>query len=552
MIKLVVMLMLRNLSKLLKKEWVYLLILSIFIFLSAKAVLHTGFFRTIDDITTVRILYMLKEFSRIDLINNFPIRWSGELSHGYGYPLYLFYAPLTYYIGAILMKFFGLSHIVATKGVYIFPLIFGPLGFYWAARKKLDQLPALVGVCFYTLFPFRGFDTYSRGGVGEAWAMAFLPFMMGGIFLMEKNNKLGGVIFSFFLFLSIISHNLSGMLILGFAILYGLVFQIKNKGLWLFLILGMGMGIFFWLPSLYYLPIVKVTYSHMNTGQILNFLEPFSKFITVELPVPREARFSGIFFYIYLIGFVIWAVYKPQKNKKFFFFWGIFGLFLFFILSEPLVFFWKATLPISRILQFPWRDLILLSFALPFFTSISISLIKTPPLRYAAAFIMIAVPLIFLPTFKPKEYSYFYEYKAEDTGACATSWGDEYLPLWVKECASNPAQKTVLLTGKADLKMIKDEPANITASIHTKDKTDVIVNKYFFPGWKFLVDGKEIPINHTFSKNGIIKGSIPTGDHNLHIYYSKTPLILVSDLISLLSMIIFISVTTTFFMKKNK
>jgi hypothetical protein len=79
-----------------KKEFPSFIILLFLIFLSSKALFHHGFFRTIDDVTTVRIIHMAKELQRNEIIDNFPVRIASDLSNNYGYPIYLFYAPLTY------------------------------------------------------------------------------------------------------------------------------------------------------------------------------------------------------------------------------------------------------------------------------------------------------------------------------------------------------------------------------------------------------------------------------------------------------------------------
>lgn len=91
-----------------------------FVYLSSKAAFHSGFFRTIDDVTTVRIMYPVKELTRFSFFN-FPVRLSAELSHGYGYPLYLFYFSL---------------------------------------RQKVKPLAALSASILYCPFPYRGWDSY--------------------------------------------------------------------------------------------------------------------------------------------------------------------------------------------------------------------------------------------------------------------------------------------------------------------------------------------------------------------------------------------------------
>ncbi|MGB9706537.1 MAG: hypothetical protein ACPLXP_00470 [Microgenomates group bacterium] len=542
------------LSKIKRSEIVSLLVLGVFIFLSAKALFHPGFFRTIDDITTVRIMYLEKELKRGEWFNNFPVRWSGELSHRYGYPLYLFYAPLVYYAGALLMMIGKLSHIVATKWVYVFPLLVGPLLFYWAARQKLSRFSALIASCFYTLFPFRGYDTYIRGGVGEAWAMAFLPAMVGGLFLLEKKKRIGGLIFALFLFLSIISHNLGGLLAISFSLLFGLVFLFKNKDFWKFFLLGIGLASFFWLPSLFYLRIVKVYYSPQNIDQVFNFLVPFSKLMAVNFHFLPEDKFSGTFFYLLIFGAIVFfreSKKMKQKQKKECLFWGGIGFFLYFLLSTSSSFFWEITLPISRMMQFPWRVLIILSFVLPFIFGFCLDLIKNILLKIGAALLLIIFLLTFLPAFRPKEYSFFYEYSAEDTGPCATSWGEEYLPVWTKECPDRPPQEDLVTSGDSQIRVLKNNIVNIEAIIEGEKESELIVNRYYFPGWKVLIDGKEYPVEYKFSDWGIFKTNIPQGEHHIRVFFSKTKIMWLADMVSFISFLIFFFVATHFFLTRR-
>lgn len=424
---------LTNLGTVMKKEFTYIIILSFFIVLSSKALFHEGFFRTIDDITTVRIDYMERELKRNEW-SNFPVRLSGELSNNYGYPLYLFYAPLTYYFGAILKILLSLSSIVATKYVYVFPLIFGPFAFYLAARQKMSHFPALTAAIVFTLFPYRGTNTYLRGAVAEAWAIAFVPLALGGLFLLQKKNKFGGVLFSISLFLVLISHNLTGVLFTGFVLLYGLVFFQTNKQFWRFLILGLGMAAFYLIPMLYYLKIIRVSYLDLNTTYIFQTLEPLSELLVIRFN-QLVWRTSGVFVFI-LAGGLIYFIYEKLKGEKKLnetLFWGLSGLTLYLLLFEPAIYIWKLTSPATGILQFVWRLLSILAFIIPFFLGLLVAHIKNLYLKIALASITVIAAINFLPSFKPEAYSYFYEYKPE--GQCAsTSNQDEYLPIWVKEC----------------------------------------------------------------------------------------------------------------------
>lgn len=523
-----------------KTEIIYILILLFFIFLSSRAIFHEGFFRTVDDISVVRITYMEKELKRNNWLNNFPVRLSGELSNNYGYPLYLFYAPLTYYAGAVLKLLFPLSHIVATKYVYVFPLIFGPLAFYFAARQKMRPFPALIASIFFTLFPYRGFNTYVRGAVAEAWAISFIPFAFAGIFLLQKKKLAGGVIFSLSFFLILISHNIVGFIFLGFTLLYGLVFFLKNKDFWKYFLLGIGMSAFFLIPMLYYLKIVRVTYLDVNNTYILKTLAPIDKIFNIIIYqrafIGEELLIgvSGILFSV-IAGSLIFFGFKKYKHHKITaekLFWAISALVLYLLLFKPFEFFWQLTMPITGIFQFTWRLLSLQVFIIPFLLGICLNDIKNLFLKVVISVAVIAGCINFLANFEPEAYSYYYEYKPE--GLCATTSNqDEYLPVWVKGC---PPQKAPLeILPKGEINISDDRSLSIKADVTNNQLSELIVNKYYFPGWHVLVDGKDSLLDYSFSIDGIFKTSLSPGVHKIEVVYKKTLVMWLSDLISIIS-----------------
>lgn len=515
-----------------KKELFFIIVLAFFVFLSSRAVFHKGFFRTIDDITTVRIVYLEKELIG-NFPNNFPVRMAGELSNNFGYPLYLFYAPLTYYAGAFLMLATHLSSITATKYVYVFPLLFGPFAFYFAARLKMGRYGALVSSVIFTLFPYRGTNTYIRGAVAESWAIAFIPLAFAGLFLLCRKQKIGWPLFALSFFLVIISHNLVGAMFGAFSLLYGLFFIPGKKRFLLYFLLGLGLSAFYILPVIYYLKIIRVTFIDINKTYIFQTLEPISSLLKIEIG-KMVWRVSGFFIYILAGGLVILG-FKKLKGEKVsaeVLFWGTSGAVLYALLFEPAKFVWQIVAPVAGILQFVWRILSLLSFVIPLFFGLWFSLIAKMYLKIVLAVLVVVFSLNFLPSFKPEAYSYFYEYKPE--GLCATtSWQDEYLPIWVKGC---PAPRAPLAAGgNTKINVLENKPLNVKADIQAAKADDLIVNKFYFPGWHVYVDGKDRPLDWHFSIDGIFKTQLAPGNHRVEVVWRKTNVMWTSDLISVIS-----------------
>src|SRR3990170_5624014 len=76
---------------------------------------HRGYFSMHDDQQVVR----LYELDRALAAGQFPARWVADLGFGFGYPLFIFYPPLVYYVGEIYHLLLGTSFIDSTKLVFM-------------------------------------------------------------------------------------------------------------------------------------------------------------------------------------------------------------------------------------------------------------------------------------------------------------------------------------------------------------------------------------------------------------------------------------------------
>ncbi len=537
------MLALQNLYKnYIKKELPYLTLLIVLIILSSIAIFHEGFFRTFDDVTTVRIIDVAKELQREGWYHNFPVRLSGELSHGFGYPLYLFYGTLMYYFGALIMIIAKINHITVTKIVYVFPLIVGPLLFYVSSRFRMKPIYALIASFLYTLFPYRGYGTYIKGGVCEGWTMAFIPGLFIGLFLLEKKKPLGIILYSIFFFLSLNSHPLAGLQAVSLALLYGIFFIKDKKTFLLSTLLGLGLSAFYLIPSFYYLKILRLTYVENNTTAILDNLVPWQKLIIPNFTISTETPFSSLFLPIILLGLIL--IYLNKKNlpgKKMWplIFFGIISLTLYLLMADFAKLLWLMTLPITGVLQAPTRLFTILAFTIPFFVGLYMTFLSNKLVRLCLITVIIIIGFNSLKVFKPVEYSYFYEYSAE--GPCATTtWQDEYLPLWVKICPPKEFQENMTVDQGNKLVIIKNSPLDIEAVVVNNKPSDLVVHRYYFPGWNIYVDGNKSKLDYTFSPYGIFKTKIPEGAHKVRAVYRKTPVMKIADLISLISIIVFL------------
>ena len=186
----------------------------------------------------------------------FPVRFLYNLNHGYGYPVTNFLYPLPFYIGSV-FHFLGLNFIDSIKAVLTLATVTGAIGFFALIYIKTKNIAAaLLSGIVYSYLPYRLFDLYIRGSLGEILALSFAPFIFLGWEAAKRGSSWGKIVFSIATACLVTSHNTLGLL---FFLLFSIFFVVGRENhnkvsILLFLkysILGLGLCTFFWLPAIY-------------------------------------------------------------------------------------------------------------------------------------------------------------------------------------------------------------------------------------------------------------------------------------------------------------
>lgn len=78
----------------------------------------------------------------------FP-RWAPNFYHGYGYPIFNFYAPLTYYLGIVPELTPWADAVAAVKVVFILGLLLGGFGMYGFVRDNWGRRAGYVAAAVF-------------------------------------------------------------------------------------------------------------------------------------------------------------------------------------------------------------------------------------------------------------------------------------------------------------------------------------------------------------------------------------------------------------------
>lgn len=118
----------------------------------------------------------------------FPVRMQGTWLYGHGYATSLFYGDLFLYFPACLMLL-GFSVMTAYK-IFVFAVtaLGAWIAYHCFYKCVREEYAALCGSLMYVLAPYRIFNLYNRGAVGEYLAMAFLPLVCCGMYLLYTED----------------------------------------------------------------------------------------------------------------------------------------------------------------------------------------------------------------------------------------------------------------------------------------------------------------------------------------------------------------------------
>lgn len=432
----------------------YILVILLSVF-SILPLFSPGFFPMHDNTQVQRVYEMTKSLSS----GMFPIRWVFDLGYGMGYPIFNFYAPLAYYLGAVFM-FLGFDALVATKIMIAVGMLLSGIFMYLLAKEFFGINGAIISAILYVYFPYHAVNLYVRGAISEFFAYAFIPLAFFGAYKLFKENRYIYILILAIGFSGVIlSHNLTAMMVAPFLIILIIIFEIlnykkKNNLNTLHLVFAFSLGLllsaFYWLPALlemgktnvistigrtadfrdHFICINQLWYSQWGFGGSTASCNDGFSFILGKLNI--------IIVLLSITGLILLLLLKKRIEKKsiIILLISIIGLFLsIFLTLSYSRFIWELFSPMEYF-QYPWRFLNMVGF----FTAVlggavvplTSKFIKNKKIVFVELLILIILILsINSKFFKPQKIlnvnvnDYVSEYSLKWT---TSKISDEYLP----------------------------------------------------------------------------------------------------------------------------
>lgn len=445
----------------------------------------------------------------------FPVRFLPRLNQGYGYPVADFLYPLFLYLG-VPFKIIKIGFIDTVKVIFALGIITSGVFTYYWLRRILGRLAAFCAALMYILFPYHIWDMYVRGSIGEILGIAIFPFILWQV--EESNWPLSALGIGFL----ILAHNSLALLFLPVLALYLWTRKLFTfKKVFLLFLSGFGIAAFFWVPALYDTQFTVFDKTPVaDTLQYLSWQYPWQLLGLISV---------GAFFCI------LWHFYRQVNDKTFILFTFIIVL-IFVLTIPPASFLWKF-LPVKQFIQFPFR---LYSLAIPAVVYIFAKTIQQLNIKFPVVIMAIFLSYISSISFIfPKNYwlqpdSYYF------TNLDTTTVHNEYMPVWVKTRNLEPRTKNELIVrGNAQIINETTRGTNVKFDIKGITSTIVQINFVYFPGWQVYIDGKQVGVDYTNSQ-GLIRAAVPLGNHAVMAKFGETNVRLVSDLISIMFLIVII------------
>ncbi len=544
------------------KSFFYLVLLCVLSVLTVLPFFYNGFFTMHDNTQVARVSEMSLSL-RDGMI---PVRWVMNLGYGYGYPIFTFYAPFAYYIGAFWMTF-GLDALVATKLMMMSGVILAGMFMYLFAKDIWGEEGGFVAALFYLFAPYHAVNIYVRGAVAEFWGMAFLPLLFYGIWNTYKTGKWRYVCISSIAYAGIIlSHNLTAMMVTPFVLVVigGMkIMYLSRKEykkilpLGILLILGITLSAFYWLPAVTEMKYTNVVSQITGTGSkfgdhfvCMNQLWDSAWGYAGSAPGCVDGisfRIGKLHILFTIIGIILGIfIYKKNREK------GIIlgGSILFFFAATFLTLqnselLWKSISAMSYF-QFPWRFLLLVVFFSSFISGGVIWYVREYLQNQRILFyafligVMLGCILLYSKLFVPQLLTQDTAKSLTDSKSIRftiSKISDEYMPKNFHKPLTESdvvTEKSAIINGQGT---INEQPILSYAqgySVEAITPVTLLLRTAPFPAWRTYIDGKEVP--HTNLTSGM-KVVVPIGTHMVSAQYISTWIEMTGNLITLTSML---------------
>ena len=497
-------------------------------------------------------------------------RWGPDHGLGYGYPTFIFYAPLAYYVAEV-FHLLGTGPTAAIKITYALAFILSGLTMYTFVKRLWGSGAGLVSAVVYTYVPYRLVDIYVRCAFFEFCAFVFFPLILLLFLELVETGQLRYLALAALAYAGLIlTHIVTAFLFTPLLIAYVLWLVLRKAksslGQWLRLsgfslaaaVLALGLSAIFLLPVLVERGyIAQEQWTRATYGYDQHFIYPFqllSAFwdygYAVEGPEDTMSLQLGLAAVTLTLMAVVLARRQSGRGTILFFLGLTLGIILAMLpVSLPV---WRLLSSVAALVQFPWRLLALTAFTLSVLAGAVVqgaegegegASATNPGLYVLLLAIILASFGYTLPEYtelSPRletpaaPIDFELAYPDMVSMVAYTQEQPHSTPLVAQYLAGEPLMKAHALTEGAMVEMVRHGGGSEEIIVGSSQGATIQFYTYYFPGWRGYVDGQEVPIRPE-APYGLITLDVPAGEHQVKIRFGDTPIRVVGKVISLLS-----------------
>ena len=506
---------------------------------------------------------------------NFYPRWFADMGGGFGYPYFVFYAPLIYFISAI-FHLAGLGIVAATKCMMILGVLLAGSGMYYFTRLFVGARGAIVAAVAYTYLPYRIVNLYIRGDLAEAFASAIIPWVFFFLYTtVTRKHRLHLVGLAAVYAALIITHNCTALTTSGMLAVFLLFIVLAHKDLRgagygvMGLILGVGLSAIFWLPALIEKELVNIALIYSNPAFDFhnNFLDPFRLFYPVwsldsgigGRDLPLQIGLPHLI--LTLLAIMAFWQHRDRVSAElrttFCYFFLSLAL-LVFLTNRSSTFVWENVF-LMQYLQFPWRLLAQIGFCVAFLAGSLFCFLPTAS-KSERRLLQLVLVIIFILygsqycyvkgyyILKESELTYEFVRKQWSTASSYNTremnriqdFG-EYLPKTVRKLpAKNLAGRVVVTAGQARITNVQTGIDTVSFDAVVPREAHLVVGQFYYPSWRARTNHESIPL-YT-DEAGLIHMQLTKGHHRVTASFEDSGVRRVSAYLSALTIVLLIAI----------
>lgn len=529
-------------------------------------------------------IFRLAELSRLVRGGIWYPRWAPDFYYGYGYPIFNYYAPLTYYVGLLPMLLLGATAVQGVKFVFVLGLLLAALGMYSFVRDNWGRNAGILAAAVYLYAPYLQYvDPHARGDLAESFSFGLFPLALWFLDRVRRQPTAANWLAATLLTAAIIlAHNLMAMVL--FALLLAWVLwwwhAAPHPTRWRLpaaLSLGVGIAAFFWLPVALEQDAVNL-HTLIGPGSHFDFRNHFLSWDALLAPSPRLDWGATEPDFLFNLGLGPWLLAAAsiivlsrqrgwQRRQATFF--AAAATALLFLMLPISTWVWQ-TAPLLPFLQFPWRLLGPTAAALAVLAGAGAAVWFGDSSRRSAWGMALALALTLVPAlplsqippwspdFGPTDTRRITEIELEGRWLGTTSTAD-FVPATVAVIPGPTEQllRSLLRNEPVDRVNRAALPAGAAVAnemitpLHTRYRVSapepfpLRLFQFAFPGWQARVNGQVVPTEVGLPE-GFLVIPLPAGDLQVDVRLTLTPAQRASTIVSALSLIAALMLTLKF------